>query len=90
MYDDKSKASLPKKNLLHGIDETSVFPRYDCGILCEPEDGTGIAAALNQIAENKQLSAQMRENGLKRVQAYDWAHVALACEALYKALESHK
>ena len=67
-----------------------VLEGHDCGILCEPEDGTGIAAALNQIAENKQLSAQMRENGLKRVQAYDWAHVALACEALYKALESHK
>ena len=67
-----------------------VLEGQDCGTICEIEDAESVSAALSQIAENKAFSERMRENGLRRVKDYDWAHVALACEELYKTLEHQK
>ncbi len=65
-----------------------VMEGHDCGYICPVEDVDAIAADLIEIAQNPCLRERLKVNSLKRIKDYSWAHVAEACEAMYREIEA--
>lgn len=56
------------------------------GILVEPEDEEGLAAAILRVLRDPAMAAQMGESGRRRAQLFSWDSVARRVVAFYREL----
>jgi len=57
----------------------------DAGVLCDPDDVDGFAAAIGALAADADRRARLRARGLERAASFDWARTA---DGLAGAVES--
>lgn len=62
----------------------------DAGLLFEPTDTAALATALRQILSNPELSADLRQRGLRQAQKFSWAKAADELKQLYQTLQPTK
>ena len=48
----------------------------DAGILLDPHDVAGFAAAMRRVAENRALAADLRAKALAQAGRFTWEHTA--------------
>ncbi len=57
----------------------------DAGLLCDPTDVEGIAAALARVLTETELAAELRERGLARARTFTWERTARELVAVIEA-----
>ncbi len=55
------------------------------GLLAQPKDVADFAAKLNQLLDDKELSARLAEAGMRTALRYDWPQVSAEYAALYES-----
>jgi phosphatidylinositol alpha-mannosyltransferase len=66
---------------IHGYKR--VVQRSVTGLLVEPKDPDGIAAALERLICDEELRRRLGEAGARRAPEYDWSHVTAQLVELY-------
>ena len=62
----------------------------DCCLYFDPESAEDLASQIELLLRSPELRSQMRENGYRRAQTFDWAMTARATVDRYEALLSQK
>jgi glycosyltransferase involved in cell wall biosynthesis len=57
----------------------------DAAVLIEPEDISGMAAAMNHCLDDPDLVAEMRAAGIRRAASFSWDRTATATAELYRS-----
>ena len=60
----------------------------DAGLLCNPDDHTDMADAIEQVISSDSLRATMAEKGLVRVKKFSWQRAAQETLAVYEKVLS--
>ncbi len=64
-----------------------IIEQNNCGICVDPTDSLAIAAAIHELASNKELARKMGENGSRLVkEKYNWGHEEIKLIDFYQQL----
>lgn len=67
-------------------DRRSLLAQPRAGLVVPPGDAVALADAIIQVLKNPDLAEEMRSNGLRRAQDFDWEKIAKKMEKVYLAL----
>ncbi|MBC7249972.1 MAG: glycosyltransferase family 4 protein, partial [Anaerolineae bacterium] len=56
----------------------------EAGLLIDPYDVEGLAAAMRRVLTDRELSTQLRERGLRRARQFSWKEAARQTVAVYE------